>query len=164
MAKPILSQEYLKELFDYKDGHLYWKVANSNRLKVGQKAGAIAKDKRERISISKQLYLTHRLIYAYHHNYYPKFIDHIDGNNSNNSIENLRPTTVPQNQWNRKLDSRNTSGIKGVCWDKKRNKWTSYVKKHGKNVYLGRFNTIQEAEKAVKIGRITLHGEFARHK
>jgi hypothetical protein len=86
-----------------------------------------------------------------------------NGNNSNNNIENLRPATVPQNQWNRKLDSSNTSGIKGVCWDKNTNKWISYVRKHGKNVYLGRFDTIQEAEKAVKIGRTTLHGEFARH-
>ena len=163
MAKPILSQEYLKQLFDYKDGHLYWKITKSNRLKVGQKAGAIAKDKRERISINWQLYLTHRLIYMFHHNNCPEFIDHIDGNNSNNRIENLRPTTVPQNQWNRKLDITNKSGIKGVCWDKHRNQWACYVRKNKKNVCLGRFDTIQEAEKAVKIGRIQLHGEFARH-
>lgn len=163
MAKPILSQEYLKQLFEYKDGNLYWKIARSKRIKIGQKAGSIAKDKRERINIDKQFYLSHRLIYAFHYNQCPDYIDHIDGNHSNNNIENLRPTTVPTNQWNRKIDSRNKSGIKGVCWDKFRNKWVSSVRKHNKNIYLGRFDTIQEAEKAVKIGRNELHGEFARH-
>lgn len=158
----MISKQHLNKLFNYKDGVLYWKVARSNRLKIGQKAGATATDKRERICINGKLLLTHRIIFAMHHDNWPKYVDHIDGNHANNKIENLRATTVAQNQWNSKLKHTNTSGIKGVSYDSKRNKWVAEIIANKKKMFLGRFNTIAEAEKTVKIARQQVHGEFAR--
>lgn len=159
----MISKQHLNELFEYKDGVLYWKIARSNRLKIGQKAGATATDKRERISLNGKLLLTHRIIFAMHHDYWPKYVDHIDGNHANNKIENLRETTVAQNQWNRKIDRKNTSGIKGVSYDSRRNLWVAEIVANKKKIFLGRFNAIAEAEKTVKIAREQFHGEFARH-
>lgn len=159
----MISKQHLNELFEYKDGVLYWKVARSNRLKIGQKAGATATDKRERICLNGKLLLTHRIIFAMHHDYWPKYIDHIDCDRSNNKIENLREITVAKNQWNTKIKSNNTSGIKGVSYDSTRNKWIALVIANKKKYFLGRFDTIAEAEKTVKIAREQIHGEFARH-
>lgn len=159
----MTSKQQLNELFEYKNGILYWKVARSNRIKVGQKAGAVAKDKRERVNVNGKLLLTHRIIFAMHHDYWPKYVDHIDGDHTNNKIENLRPTTVAQNQWNSKLRHTNTSGIKGVSYDSHRNKWVAEIIANKKKIFLGRFNSIADAEKTVKIVRTQIHGEFARH-
>jgi len=159
----MIRKQLLNELFDYKDGVLYWKAPRSNRLKIGQKAGTVAKDKRERINVCGKLLLTHRIIFAMHHDYWPQYVDHIDCDKSNNKIENLRETTIHQNQWNKHLDCRNTSGIKGVSFDKRRNKWVAEIRNHNKKIFLGRFNNVAEAEKTVKIAREQIHGEFARH-
>jgi len=82
-----------------------------------------------------------------HHDYWPKYVDHIDGNHANNKIENLRETTIAQNQWNRKIDRKNTSGIKGVSYDSRRNLWVAEIVANKKKIFLGRFNAIAEAEK-----------------
>jgi hypothetical protein len=58
-----------------------------------------------------------------HYGYIPSIIDHIDGNPLNNNIKNLRPATEMQNHHNMGISKRNKSGIKGVCWDKSKNKW-----------------------------------------
>jgi hypothetical protein len=158
----MISKQQLHELFEYKDGVLYWKVSRSNRIKIGQKAGSASQDKRERINITRKLLLTHRIIFAMHHDYWPQYVDHIDNDKSNNKIENLRETTVHQNQWNRRLDCRNKSGIKGVSFDKNRNKWVAEIRNNNKKIFLGRFNSIADAEKTVKIARQQVHGEFAR--
>jgi hypothetical protein len=91
-------------------------------------------------------------------------IDHIDGNSSNNRIENLRGVTGSQNQWNRKKSVNNTSGIKGINWDKQKSKWVSRVMVNYKSIFLGRFDTLEEATVAVENAREKYHGEFARHK
>jgi hypothetical protein len=159
----MISKKQLNELFLYEDGVLYWKNPKSNRLKIGDKAGAIAPDKRERICLKGKLVLTHRVIFAFHHCYWPKYVDHIDCNKANNKIENLRETTVAQNQWNRGLDRNNTSGIKGVYYDKSRNKWAVGIRKNNQKIFLGRFDTLEEAKKQIELHRIEIHGEFARH-
>ena len=90
-------------------------------------------------------------------------LDHIDGNQLNNRIENLRPITVSQNQRNTKLRKDSTSGIKGVSWQKQTNKWIGQVW-HQKKLYrAGAFQDKDQCAAAVKKLRESLHGEFARH-
>jgi hypothetical protein len=72
-------------------------------------------------------------------------IDHIDNNPSNNRIENLRWATRQENLRNTRIKSTNTSGIKGISWDKSRQKWETYIQIDGIKVHIGRFNTIEEA-------------------
>ena len=72
-------------------------------------------------------------------------VDHIDNNRLNNSIENLRWTTRSENICNSIIKSTNTSGIKGVGFHKKSQKWRATITINGINKHIGSFNTIEEA-------------------
>ena len=71
--------------------------------------------------------------------------DHINRNKLDNRRCNLITVTRRQNQMNVGLRKDNTSGIKGVCWDKQSNKWRVSVKISGRQYYLGLFNDKLEA-------------------
>ena len=73
----------------------------------------------------------HRLIYLMHHGYLPKIVDHIDGNPKNNQIENLREALMIENVWNQKKRSTNTTGVKGISYSKKANKYTARCMSNG---------------------------------
>ncbi len=89
-------------------------------------------------------------------------VDHANRNPLDNRKSNLRIATRSQNQWNRGLQNNNSSGSKGVSWDKVNNKWRAAVNMQNKYINLGRFNTIEEAV-AVRTAYIAnIHGEFAR--
>ena len=117
-----LTKEYLQSIFDYKDGRLFWKVKKAQRLNVGDEAGCL--DKRYLTTgLNGKVYRNHRLIFLMHHGYLPKEIDHKDNDQLNNRIENLRPATRSQNCSNTGIGKKNTSGVKGVSWSKRNNKW-----------------------------------------
>jgi len=158
-----ISAEELHRLFQYKDGHLYWKIRNSNRIKIGSQAGTVAKRGNINININKRLYKAHRIIFFMHHKYLPPIIDHIDGNPLNNRIENLRPATETQNHHNVGMFKNNKSGVKGVCWDKSKKKWLARCCFQYKIHHIGTFDSLEEASKMVKQYREFLHGSFARH-
>lgn len=80
-----------------------------------------------RIACGKKCYLAHRLAWFFCYGVWPKEIDHIDNNKLNNSIGNLREVTHQLNQLNMPLRSNNTSGVKGVNWDKHRKRWRARV-------------------------------------
>lgn len=159
----MITEELLKLLFDYRDGQLYWKVSNSNIVKVGSLAGYNRPPQNYRyVGIEKKYYLVHRLIYLYHHGELPKYIDHMDGDVYNNRIENLRECTQSQNLSNVTKSSRNTSGYKGVCWQKSNNKWRAKVVKNSQ-AYIKFFHTKEEANIWAMKMREMLHGEFYKH-
>ena len=54
----------------------------------------------------------------------------------------------------------NTSGVRGVHWDKSRNKWLAQINFKGKHYYLGRFRDIADAEKAYIYAEEQTHGKF----
>ena len=166
MASSInnLTSEYLKQVFEYKDGVLYWKIKPSLRANIGQKAGTISKRGCIHIFYKRKCYKAHRLIFFMHYGYVPNLIDHIDGNPLNNLIENLRPATELQNHHNMGISKRNTSGIKGICWSKDKNKWMARCNFDYKPHFVGYFDKIDIAKLAIEAYRTELHGEFARHR
>lgn len=89
-------------------------------------------------------------------------IDHIDGNSLNNRRSNLRLATRQENNRNRKKSKNNTSGYKGVCFDKYKKKWVATIGVDGKVIWLGRFKTPELAYEAYCEAAIKYHGEFAR--
>jgi hypothetical protein len=91
-----------------------------------------------------------------------EIIDHMDGNGLNNSRSNLRAATNAQNLQNRGKQKNNTSGIKGVSWDKARSKWAAEIRSQGKRYHLGRFDTKEEAAEAYRKAAKKLHKEFAK--
>ena len=91
------------------------------------------------------------------------FVDHIDGDGLNNRRTNLRIVTNSQNQQNRKFNSGNKSGFKGVFLDRKRGQWVAQIKANGQTIYLGRFHALAEAADARAKASANLHGDFGCH-
>lgn len=84
-------------------------------------------------------------------------IDHVNGNGLDNRRENLRVVTVRQN--NQNLHISKSSNFPGVCWDKNRHKWISFIKIRGRRKYLGRFTHEIDAFNAYKNAVERLTGE-----
>jgi hypothetical protein len=88
-------------------------------------------------------------------------IDHIDRNKLNCQRANLRAATNSQNLANRGKNRNNTSGYKGVTWDKERRKWLAQVQVHGRNKYLGRYDDKQDAHAAYRAAMDAHFAEYA---
>lgn len=84
-------------------------------------------------SIFNKRHIAHRVVWAIHRGEWPKDqIDHINGNRSDNRIENLRSVTHAENGRNQRLFKTNTSGATGVAWDKRYGKWKAYIYADGR--------------------------------
>jgi len=88
--------------------------------------------------------------------------DHINGNGLDNRKSNLRICTTSQNGMNRDKQLNNTSGYKGVRFDKRGGKWQAYIRFDHKFVHLGLFIDAKEAAKAYDIAALRLFGKFAK--
>lgn len=87
-------------------------------------------------------------------------VDHKNHNLLDNRRSNLRVCVKAQNQHNALLRLDNTSGIKGVSWDKRSKKWYVQLQKNKTKHYVGYFKTLTQAKIAAKDARLELHGEF----
>ena len=76
------------------------------------------------------------------------FVDHIDNNPSNNAVINLRWATACENQQNKRMMSKNSSGVKGVFWEKSCNKWRAQITIDGIKIHIGLYINIEEAKQA----------------
>lgn len=161
----MITQQELKELFSYSEetGLFTRLVRISRRGKTGDIAGCVGSNGYVNIGIKKKYYFAHRLAWLYFYGEFPKKnIDHINGNPTDNRISNLREATFEENSRNVGITKRNNSGFKGVYFVKKRKKWASRCSLNKKEVYLGSFNTAEDAAKAYQEFAIKHHGEFAR--
>jgi hypothetical protein len=150
--------------FKYKDGKLYNRYAYTSRVKAGEEAGAFSGGYRI-VGVNGKRYKAHRVVWMLHRGYIGEGlqIDHIDGDRSNNHIDNLRVCTNAENSRNGKLRVSNTSGIKGVTWSKARSGWQVQIKKDYKNHYFGTYQSLELAELIAQEARDSLHGEYSRH-
>ena len=120
-----------------------------------------------RFTINRSTYLLHRVIWKLMTgDDSAKFIDHIDTNKLNNKWDNLRESNAFENACNKNISSRNTSGYKGVFWNKNVNgdTWTALIAIGGgarKN--LGTFSTPEDAHQAYCEAAVAYHGEFANY-
>jgi hypothetical protein len=132
-------------------------------MKPGDLAGTTHKNGYKSVRINNVIVKQHRVIFVMFNGYLPYYIDHIDGNRSNNKIENLRDANACQNSRNAKTPKRNSSGVKGVSWHKLKNKWIASCSVNGSLKHIGYFEEMKEAEKAVRAFRNEHHGNFANH-
>ena len=156
----MITKELLHELFEYKDGSLYWKASKRHSWN-GKKAGTLCNGYIQ-IRINKKHNYAHRLIYMMHHGEIPVYIDHIDRNPLNNKIENLRKATESENSVNSKTKCTNTSGYKGVSFRSDTKKWQAALTKNYKKISLGCYETPEKAYEAYLAGSKKYFGEFAR--
>ena len=120
---------------------------NQWKWQFGTSGYAVRKEGRKTIRM-------HRLV-----NFTPSwlFTDHINQNKLDNRRGNLRSVTKSQNGFNREKPISNTSGIKGVYWDKFTNKWRAEIKVDYKKISLGRYNELWTAKLARRWGERIYH-------
>jgi len=129
-------------------------------VKTGKEAGSIEKGRR-RVCVFGQRYFASRLAWFYMKGKWPqRDIDHKNRNPSDDSWSNLRQATRQQNNHNRSRAVNNTSGHKGVCFDKSRGTWQARIQ-IGKFMNLGRFKTKEAAAEAYHRAAQEHFGEFA---
>lgn len=88
-------------------------------------------------------------------------IDHINHDTLNNQKSNLRICNSSQNLMNQKMRKNNSSGYKGVSFQKKANKFKASIELNSKSVHIGLFNSPIEAALAYNKKALELFGEFA---
>lgn len=89
--------------------------------------------------------------------------DHIHGNNTrlDNRKSNLRVATKSQNNINQKIRKDNSSGYKGINWDKQHNKWVVRIQTNNKRVFIGRYKSLDDAIAARQKAEDKYHGEWS---
>lgn len=157
------SPERVRELLDYdpESGRLIWKVG-TGRCVRGSEAGAIGKNGYRVIGIDGTCFLSHRLVWLHVYGSLPETdIDHIDRSRSNNRLTNLREASRAQNNGNSGLMRTNTSGKRGVSFERSRNKWAAYIWRGNRKYHLGYFSSCDDAGRAYDHAAAEYFGDFA---
>lgn len=159
----MLTLKRLKELLEYSsDTGLFTNKVNRGGLTVGSLAGGICGVGYILISIDGVQYYGHILAWFYHYGAMPqKGIDHKDHDKVNNRISNLRESTQSQNLGNMRKKAKSETGIKGVYKTTDGKKFRAYIKHNYTPIYLGRFDTVEEAKEAYNKASQKYFGEFA---
>lgn len=172
-----INLDYLNECFtwDY-DGNLTWKERPRSHFTsdgdykrfftrfVNKPAGYIDRSGYYAVGLCRKTRAAHRILYMlYHNTIIPDGleVDHEDENKLNNTFKNLRLATNGQNKCNISKRKDNTTGYKGVSFDKYRKKFESRIRFGGKKEFLGRFDTAEDAYEAYKAASVKYHGEFS---
>lgn len=165
-----ISTDSIRRKFLYQDGKLVWKYdpeksKSWNTSWAGKEAGTVRKDGYVTVQFLGKRTYAHRLIFCYFNEVDIENldIDHINGNHSDNNIENLRCVDRCGNLQNQKLLSKNTTGFKNVHFDKKSNKYHVLIRANNKRFHGGYFSDINDAVEKASHLRKELHKEFANH-
>jgi hypothetical protein len=176
----MLTQEELKQILDYnpETGIFTWKFTSRNGTQAGSEAGSkkycsiYGIPKCIDIYLKGKLYRARKLAWLYVYGEWSyAVIDHENGNPFDNVISNLRLASQSQNNFNQKLRSDNTTGVKGVGYLKSINGYRARIqtnkKPKAKIFLIADYPCWEDALDAAKQWitdlRNTSHGEFARH-
>lgn len=162
-----MADSILSEYFSYdpsSPSFLRWKINLGRRIKAGDPVGCIGSYGYYRTKLHGKEIAAHRIVWELHNSEIPvdMQVDHIDGVRTNNELSNLRLASISENLQNQKLNSKSTTGIKGLSWSNKNQYWRGSIQLKGK-----RFERCsqdkQKIEEWLIVMRENLHGEFARH-
>lgn len=159
--KRLPSQRLLKRLFlyDLDRGRLVWRerplwmfkeTAGRRRTAVhaawntkfaGRDAGSVFPQGYIFVRIFRRNFAVHRLIWKMMYGIDPVCIDHINRVRADNRFCNLRNVALSENAINKSIRSDNTSGVAGVFWHPRFQRWVARIKLRKKAYSLGRFRT-----------------------
>jgi hypothetical protein len=122
-------------------------------MRAGDKAGGKTKSGHCIVSMNGKREYVHRVVWEIHHGEIPEgmVIDHINGDPSDNRIENLRCVSQKINLLNKRKQKNNTSGIAGVGFHKQRRKWRATFM----DEYLGLFGSFVDACEARIVAEVS---------
>jgi hypothetical protein len=154
----------VQRLLDYdpKTGVFRWRDGADNRV-AGRIAGYASNFGYRQIGIDGRKFGAHRLAWLLMRGEEPTVdLDHINGNRDDNRIANLRKATRSQNIANSRLSRRNSTGFKGVTYDKRWGHWRARIIKDRAEIHLGIFSSPEAAHAAYCAAARGSFGEFAR--
>lgn len=158
---------FLPQRFEEKDNIVYVYIKN-NIIALFDKDDYYQYFNNRRLCIDKRGYIVcekhkvHRIIMNVTN---PKItIDHINGNPLDNRKVNLRICTQSNNCKNKSINSNNTSGVIGVYFNKKVQKWVAEIKVNYKKIHLGYFESLNDASKARKEAELKYFGDYSIQK
>lgn len=159
-----MTKAQLRKHFDYRnDGALICKTIRSRHTYPGKVlTGTLKENGYTDLGFLGKLVKFHHAVYIWHYGGFKGFIDHVNGDRSDNRIENLRVADRRQNAWNMKCRSTSRSGIKGLTWSKSKQMWTGSVSKEGKRKWVSSICKEKTIYKLKNL-RQQMHGDFARH-
>lgn len=149
-----LRYEEVARLFTYdrESGVLYWRIRDRNTIRHKYVAGSIKgnNDGYRRVRVNGQSYKEHRIIMMLCFGHIPENaeIDHINHVRNDNRMVNLRFVTRRENQRNQSLSSKSTTGATGVYFSKARKKYVAKIGVNRKLIFLGNYDTLEEAAAA----------------
>ena len=148
--------------YEPETGLMYWKINVSRYMKAGKLLGYVDKAGYRKVKFLGTNYAQHRLAWFLHYKTDPKLmlIDHIDGNKSNNKITNLRLVNHSQNRVNTGIRSNNKTGVVGVSFCKKSNRYRARVDLNGERIYQKYFDSFQAASDARNAVASEVFGEY----
>jgi hypothetical protein len=147
--------------FDPETGEFRWRVT-AGRRKAGALAGHVKSNGYRYVGFEGREYLAHRLAWAYQFgNQPPPEIDHANRGRDRNAIGNLRPATRVGNNGNSGILRSNTSGYRGVSWDRRRARWEAYIWRGNRKAHLGYFDDAKRAARAYNDAARQHFGDFA---
>src|SRR3569623_1263526 len=148
--------------YDPSTGAFRWRV-NICNVKAGAIAGSRVKKGYLHIRFDKKSYLAHRLAWFWMTGVWPaNHIDHKNGKRHDNRWNNLRSATNAENLLNRGMNRNNTSGFKGVSFDKRVGKYSAYLTVQRKRKFLGYFERPDIAHLAYQPALEKASPEFGR--
>jgi len=147
-----ITVERVRELLDYdpETGVLTWKLSRGS-VRAGKIAGSIDYKGYRTIQVDGINYRSHRLAWVYVYGYWPpEQLDHINGVRIDNRIKNLRPVNQSESSRNMSRRRTNSSGTTGVRFNKRDKKWVARIGVNCKWIYLGYFDSKEDAVKVRK--------------
>lgn len=146
---------------DASTGNLRWKEKMSRKVVVGSIAGSSRGNGYKYVQVNKIKFGCHRIVFAFIHGYWPKEIDHIDGNPANNKPDNLREADRTTNNYNRCKPKHGAFEMKGVFKQKRGRTWAVRLTTNGVQKRIGGFDTAESAKEFLDRWRYESHGQFA---
>lgn len=161
MKKKLLLAR-LRQVLDYDpETGAFTRKVSKRTDRIGPCPGTPDTDGYLMIKVDGRLYGAHRLAFFFMRGRWPIRVDHEDGNKANNRWTNIRKATPAQNAWNQKRKCNNKSGFKGVVRVGRR--YRASIRKYGKLIDLGRFDSGEEAHAAYRAAADRLFSKFARY-
>lgn len=163
-----ITRERLRELATYDpETGMFIALTSRGSIAAGHVIGVREAKGHLCANLDGRRYKLHHLAWFWVHGEWPaQILDHENRNPADNRIANLRLSTNAANGANRHINRNNTSGYRGVAWDRKSNCWRAHIRHHGKRIHLGLHQTPEAASAAFRAASALLRplhvGEVAR--